>query len=561
MRILSVGPMGLCVLMMVAVGCSDDDGQGDNSNGENSNQPGVDSGTTPDSGPILQDGGVIPPAPSCEPAPGGGSPDVAEPTVLVTLADRWHESWLASPAVADLDEDGTPEIVIARAELLLVWHADGSEVWRADTGGRTWSSPVVGDLVAGSPGLEVALAARDTIYAFDADGNDLPGFPVIWRDELRSLAAGDIDGDGEPELVAVTTSPLNDNNQRDIIIAYHMDGSLVAGFPPNTTSASGCDDRCYVTGGYDQNLALGDVNGDGALDIFATQDNAYLSLHDGTGFAFDANPIFDHPTKFLGVRFLHDYDLAQQGWANDEDTADQAHFTNSAPAVADVDGDGTYELVVLASVQNAAQTDRLRGVALWVLHPDGSRPAAWVTPFHAPDYLAGLWDYDGTNVVAATNQVTVADLDPDRTGPEFLFAGFDGRIHCVDAVATEVWSFTYTTDDRVLTGGVLVADLSGDGSPEVVFASYSPDADKSHLFVLDSGGNLLHQLLLPMRGSMAVPTIADADGDGTLEIVVNLKDGEDQQRMVLVYTVPGSADNCLIWPTGRGNLLRNGFVP
>ena len=49
--------------------------------------------------------------------------------------------------------------------------------------------------------------------------------------------------------------------------------------------------------------------------------------------------------------------------------------------------------------------------------------------------------------------------------------------------------------------------------------------------------------------------------EGYLATTLNLKDGEDQQRMVLVYTVPGSADNCLLWPTGRGNLLRNGFVP
>ena len=64
-----------------------------------------------------------------------------------------------------------------------------------------------------------------------------------------------------------------------------------------------------------------------------------------------------------------------------------------------------------------------------------------------------------------------------------------------------------------------------------------------------------------MRGAMAVPTVADVDGDGQLEIVVSLKDGEDRARMVLVYTVAGSADNCLLWPTGRGNDLRNGFVP
>lgn len=538
------------------IACSDDDGQADNNN----TSPPADGGLH-DSGPILQDGGITPPAPSCDPAPGGGSTDVAEPVLMQTLYDRWHESWLASPAVADLDEDGTPEIVIARAGLLIVWHADGTEVWRADTTGRTWASPVVADLVPGLPGLEVAVAARESIYAFDAGGNALPGFPVLWEDELRTLAAGDIDGDGELELVAVTTSRLEAAGQRDIVIAFHTDGSVVNGFPPNTTGASGCDDACYVTGGYDQNLALGDVTGDGRMEIFATQDNAYLSLHDGTGRAFDSNAIFQNPTKFLGVRFLHDYALAQQGWAPDEESANQAHFTNSAPAIADVDGDGEYELVVLGSVQNAAQTDRYRGVALWVIYEDGIRPASWIAPFHVPGYLAGLWDYDGTNVVAATNQVTVADLDPDRTGPEFLFAGFDGVIHCVDALAQEVWTFTYTTDDRVLTGGVLVADLSGDGAPEVVFATYSPDEGKSELFVLDGGGNLLHRLPLPQRGAMAVPTIADTDGDGTLEIVVNLKDGEDGVRQVELYNVPGSADNCLLWPTGRANLHRNGFVP
>ena len=28
-----------------------------------------------------------------------------------------------------------------------------------------------------------------------------------------------------------------------------------------------------------------------------------------------------------------------------------------------------------------------------------------------------------------------------------------------------------------------------------------------------------------------------------------------------VFSVPGSEDNCMIWPTGRGNLLRNGKGP
>jgi len=514
------------------------------------------------SGPgTLGDASVPLPSPACDPASGGGSATVTEPVLIATLFDRWHEAWLGSPAVADLDGDGENEILVPRDELLLGWHLDGTVVFRAQVGGRIWSSPVVVDLRPDLPGLEVAVASRGEVHAWNAAGDELPGFPVTWRDEMRSLAAGDIDGDGAFELVAVTSTPLDGSGQRDIVMAWNGDGSTVAGFPANTGGSSGCDDACYVTGGYDQNLALGDVNGDGVVDIFATQDNAYLSLHDGTGRAFDCAPIFDGRTKFLGVRFLHDYALAQQGWANDEDTALQAHFTNSAPAIADVDGDGDHELVVLASVQNAAQTDRLEGVALWVLDDDATRPAAWVEPFHAPDYLAGLWDFDGTNVVAATNQVTVAELDPDRAGPEMVFAGFDGRIHCVDAAAGEVWSHTYTTDDRVLTGGVVVADLSGDGIPEIVFDTYSPDDGKGQLIVLDASGAELYALPLPGRGAMPVPTVADVDGDGVLEIVVSLKDGEDRVRQVLVYRVPGSSDNCLLWPTGRGNLRRDGYLP
>ncbi len=152
-------------------------------------------------------------------------------------------------------------------------------------------------------------------------------------------------------------------------------------------------------------------------------------------------------------------------------------------------------------------------------------------------------------------------MDPDRPGPEMVFAGFDGRIHSVDARASAVWDYVYTTDERVLTAGVLIVDLSRDGVPEVVFTTYSPDEGKSHLIVLDAGGSEMHRIGLPKRGAMPVPTVADVNGDGNLEIIVSLKDGEDGERQVLVYTVDNSADNCMLWTTGRGNLQRNGFVP
>ncbi|MFO0661583.1 MAG: hypothetical protein U0165_17380 [Polyangiaceae bacterium] len=83
------------------------------------------------------------------------------------------------------------------------------------------------------------------------------------------------------------------------------------------------------------------------------------------------------------------------------------------------------------------RTSFFKGVGLWVLHKDASRLAGWETPFHAPDYVAGLWDLEN-NIVGATNQVTIADIDPSKAGPEMIFAGFDGRIHAVAADKTEL---------------------------------------------------------------------------------------------------------------------------
>ncbi|MEM9489641.1 MAG: VCBS repeat-containing protein, partial [Myxococcota bacterium] len=374
-------------------------------------------GSDESSGPGVVDDNPVPlPSPACAAASGGGSADIAAPELLATLSGTWSESWLGSPAVADLDGDGTAEILVTRDDELVAWHLDGNMAFSGDTSGRIWSPPVVADLLPDRPGLEVAAAARSNIHAWDAEGNELPGFPYEWRDEMRSLAAGDIDGDGQFELVAITTSDLFGNDQVDIMIAVNMDGSTVQGFPPNTTGNSGCDENCFVHAGFDQTLALGDVDGDGVVDILAPQDNAYISLHRGSGEAFDAADIFRNRTKFPGIRMMHDIEHAKQGFAEDEATALQAHFTNSAPAIADIDGDGVGELVVLGSVQNASQDNRELGVSLWVLNEDGTRPTNWETPYYVPEYLAGLNDFSGTNVVGATNQVAVVDLDPERSG-------------------------------------------------------------------------------------------------------------------------------------------------
>lgn len=402
----------------------------------------------------------LPPAPACSTAMGGGSATVQAPTLLLTLKDRYEEAWLASPAVADLDLDGKNEIIVPREGLVVVWKSDGSPAWRYTTGGsRIWASPVVADF-RGDKKLEIAVAARDKVYLLDAAGQIQPGFPVTWQNEMRALAAGDVDGDGQLDLVAT----VGKSGPTDVLMAWHADGTVVPGFPPNGSGSSGCsvDNKCYLAGCYDQNLAIGDLDRDNKLDLVAPHDNAYASIHKGSGAAFDGPPGFP-AKKTPGIRYLHSLAEAMQGYSSTEATSLQAHFTNTAPAIADLDGDGNYEVVMLGSAQNAAQTMRELGVGLWAVRKDASRLPGWETPLHVPKFVAGLWD-PGNNIVGATNQVSIGDLDPQKPGPEIVFAGFDGAIHAASAGKQLLWNYTYTTDASVLTGGVAIGEVAADSA-------------------------------------------------------------------------------------------------
>jgi len=102
--------------------------------------------------------------------------------------------------------------------------------------------------------------------------------------------------------------------------------------------------------------------------------------------------------------------------------------------------------------------------------------------------------------------------------------------------------------------------------PEVILTTFgdpesiAPGVPHGYLMILDNQGQVLHDLELPEqgtngngKGAPAAPTVMDLTGDGTLEIIV-----QTFGAGCFVYTVPGSAENQLLWPTGRGNYLRDG---
>jgi hypothetical protein len=110
----------------------------------------------------------------------------------------------------------------------------------------------------------------------------------------------------------------------------------------------------------------------------------------------------------------------------------------------------------------------------------------------------------------------------------------------------------------------VVADLDGDGRGEVIFASWTRHGSKkkAYLYVLDDLGRVLRKTELPhsanadFSGALASPTLADVDGDGSLDVVLNTVD-----TGVVVFSLPGAATDRVLWGTGRGNYLRNAFVP
>jgi hypothetical protein len=157
---------------------------------------------------------------------------------------------------------------------------------------------------------------------------------------------------------------------------------------------------------------------------------------------------------------------------------------------------------------------------------------------------------------------TVVNLQGDDK-PEILVAMNDGFLHAYSADGTSLFRFDHTFGKaRMFASEATVADLNQDGSPEILFATFGdPDVqDSGHLVILGADGSLVHDVPLPNpghngngNGAPAAPAVGDLDGDGALEIFVQTFDhGMD------VFEVPGSANNCVIWPTARGGPLRTG---
>jgi hypothetical protein len=178
-----------------------------------------------------------------------------------------------------------------------------------------------------------------------------------------------------------------------------------------------------------------------------------------------------------------------------------------------------------------------------------------------PDAFAAPLAIDYEVIESAEANPVLADLDGDGTR-EILHASYDGRVHAfwLDRTEHGNWPFDVDLGESELrfASEPVVADLDGDGDAEVVFTTWTQKGSNAggDLFLVDALGNEVQRVALPRSaanwdGALAAPTLAQLDADANLEVVINTA-----HTGLVAYEIPGTANARLLWPTGRGDIAR-----
>lgn len=261
-----------------------------------------------------------------------------------------------TPALADLDGDGKPEIIHGGFDgKLNVWKANGSNLpgfpFQATLGGvpvNITGSAAVGYLDGpGDTTPEIVIpATNDSLYVFEPNGQRRAGWPVWIKTQgsskTPSPAIADMNGDGFNDVVFQSTNGG--------VYCYDRTGNVI----PNRY---GLRYSTLTNGASESSPVVADINGDGSPDILCGDETGQLTAFSG-----------------LNGTILPGFPIQLQG------------EIRGAPAVADIDRDGMTEIVVAGWDKNIYVWDydfpfSPNGPAPWPqFHHDARRTGSATAP-------------------------------------------------------------------------------------------------------------------------------------------------------------------------------------
>lgn len=339
--------------------------------------------------------------------------------------------------------------------------------------------------------------------------------------QANSLVLVDLDLDGAPEAVTAGAGSL----------------SLVSlpGAPGAPTGFGAASDLAVIME-TPTAITVGDLDGNGLSDFVTVKSDPFgasqirLVVQTAPG-TFEVRPTFD-PTMPFPVPGV---------------------FAGSA--VADLDGDGTAEVIVSDTPSNRLLVFKI-DVSTGTFTLDPRSLAGIMTGMSPTGVAAADLDGDGLVDLLAANQASISVIlqDPMKPG-QFLAAtdlmvsgplglvvadvNLDGKPDIVSANgqgntvsinlqdANNPGQFAAAT--TVATGSnpvsVAVADLDGDGKPDIVTANngvFGSDGGSVSIAYQDAAnpGMFLDALTVRAGSRPSAVAIADVDGDGALDIVV-----------------------------------------
>lgn len=175
----------------------------------------------------------------------------------------------SNPKIADLDRDGKLEIVLGtsnffkdeRGQHINVWNADGSLKFTLETNGQTLAAPVLADL-DGNGTLEiVATTVKGYVYAWNSNGEQIfEATPSVYRDGPVTGEDRELPIARQPVIVDI------DNADNDLEILISM-GSQTIILDSDGTQLSSLTRADQVFNTYAGAPIVKDIDGDGRLDI------------------------------------------------------------------------------------------------------------------------------------------------------------------------------------------------------------------------------------------------------------------------------------------------------